>query len=852
MQAAGEELNVGPSAERRRWRPVVVESAVVLLLVYFTLMGGTIEGTYQFPLVLVSHLLAMTVLIGWAVGICLHKRWVPRTPLDLPLLVFFVLNVLSTMFSSERRLSLENLVYLSIFILSYYVVVGFLTDGWAVSYLVRPMLLVGGIVVALALVELMLWMATFYVQTGKPWLLLSLNQYRWRILLGPANVLAWYVVLLLPLALAQLLSARSRGVKVALGALAFGAIILFGSTLSRSGLLGMAVGLSAFIILLIARRLRWTEVLLRTKRWLVLVTGSAATLLAVAILITLSLNLAQFRAYTISVRLELWRAAAHMIAEKSLLGAGLGTFGYLFHQVPDYDFSLPDIFYNNAHNGYINIAAETGVPSLLAGLWLMAALVVNGLKGRRGSDGRWGYQGLISHACLAGVLGLSTATLFDVPWVFPLITLYTVLFAAIIMAPRSEARLVSSSIARWMILAAVLILALALVWIDSAHYFQEQAIEAMSDDDLATAVRDLERSVAIDPFMAVYRFQLGIAQGRLSLATGDTRMLQQAIGAFEAEISRGGDTAINNANLAWLNWKAADAVEALSCMERAATLAPREAKYKLGLGYLLEQTGSEEAAREAYTAAVTLDPDLVDSGFWQGSLHRRNFRATLLEGEQPPTLALARAAYWTQDYDYAIRILADLPQSASTYVLRGQIDTERGEHDGALEHLNSALELNETDPAAYLARGELYLQLGKQSEAARDLMIASALGLSRADIVLGEIEYQAQDLDAAIQAYERGLPRCGTSASAYYYASHVYHRADVVPNFWPDYVICAPSDSLVPGYLHLASAYRQTGASRKADELCQWLEGSYETSDLRQLEEGDGGQLACPEGAAEN
>jgi len=852
MQAADEELNVGPSAEQQRWRPVVAELAVVLLLIYFTLMGGTIEGTYQFPLVLFSHLLAMTVLIGWAVGLCLHKRWLPKTPLDLPLLAFFVLNVLSTLFSSERRLSLENLVYLSIFILSYYVVVGFLSDGWAVSSLVRPMLVVGGIVVVLALMELTLWVATFYVQTGELWLLLSLDQYRGRILLGPANVLAWYMVLLLPLGLSQILSTRSRGLKVALGAWAFGAIILLGSTLSRSGLVGMVVGLAAFFTLLVARRSRWREIRLRTSRWRVLLTRSAATILAVAIVIALSLNLAQVRAYTIAIRLELWRAAAHIIAGNPLLGGGLGTFGYLFHQVSDSDSSLPDIFYNNSHNGFINIAAETGVPSLIVGLWLMAALVVNGLKARERSDERWLDQRLISNACLAGILGLSVATLFDVSWVFPLITLYTVLFAAIIMAPHSEARLVSNSAARWTILAAVLILALTLVWIDRAHYFQEQAIGAMSDDDHLTAVHDLERSVASDPFMAVYRFQLGIAQGRLALARGDIPMLRQAIEAFEAEISRGGDTAINNANLAWLMWRAADPDEALSCMERAVAFAPSEADYQLGLGYLLEELASEEAAREAYAAAVTLDPDLMDSGFWQGSSLRRNFKATLLEGEQPPTLALAKAAYWTHDHDYAIRILDDLAQSASVYVLRGQIETEQGEYEGALGHLNAALALDEANPAAHLARAELYLQLGRQDEAIRDLMIASALGLSRADMVLGEIEYQAQNLDAAIRAYHRGLPSCGTPTSDYYYASHVYHRADLVPDFWPDYVVCAPSDSLLPEYLHLARAYRQTGASREADELCQWLEGSYEATYLRQLDQSNGDQGVCPENARLN
>lgn len=832
---------------RKRWGLTWKEVAVFVALAYVAPIGGTRAGTFHFPLVMFSHLAAMVLLIAWSVHTLRQRRWLPRTPLDLPLLVFYLLNVVSTVFSTEPRLSLENLAHLTIFILIYYLVVDLLVSGWKVTHFVRPLLIMGSVIILAELLELALWFGIWFVGTGETSPLLILGDYRRRIIMGPANVLAWYVVLLLPLALAQLLMSRSLRSKINLGAWVIGGMVVFASTLSRSALVGMAVAMAAFALLGMAPRIRF-----RDRAWLpylrrpAAIVSMALAIAMVALMGTAAVRLARLRTGSISIRLELWRAGAHIISRHPLLGGGPGTFGYLFHQVPDFNPSGPDVFYNNAHNGYLNVAAETGVPSLLVGLWLLAALVAPVWKSARKGEGTWLRFGLVANACLTGILGLLAATLFDVPWVFPLTTLHVILLAAIAVRPYCSPRRMTTPVIRPILPGLLALLVVFFAWSDSAHYLQQRAVESLHDGNLPAAVQALRRSVSIDPFLSMYRFQLGIAEGFLSLERGDNAMLRRAMGAFEAEISRGGDAAVNNSNLAWLKWNAGEIDQAVAHMQRAAALAPRESYYQLGLGYLLEEGEDYEAARGAYAQAIVLEPDLVDSGFWEARAHWRSVKADLLAEQNLPPLAMAKVAYYGGDYTAGIQLLDRLPASVHSYVLRARIEMQRGDYDAALENLNSGLEVAPNNGAAHLARGQLYLLLGKESQALPDLRTASLLREPRADIALADIAYRSGDLDKAIALYESTIPGCRKVSFAYDYASQVYHRSDLRADFWPEALACMPYESLVPQYLRFARAYRDTGQAEEADTLCRWLASFYDSAFLRQLDEGDVADWPCP------
>jgi tetratricopeptide (TPR) repeat protein len=835
----------------RRWGLGWRAIAILLALLYFTTIGGTRAGTYHFPLIVVSQVMALAVLGPFVVHRLVQKQWLPRTPLDLPLLGFYLLNVVSTALSADLRVSVENLAHLTIFILVYYVLVDWQLSGWELSDFVRPMLLVAGIVVLLEILELALWMGIWAVGTGELSPLLTLGEYRRRLVMGPANVLAWYVVLLLPLVLAECLTARHLRTRANLGALAVGAVLVLASTLSRSGLIGLAVALTVFALLTVLpglqRGSRSLRACLRKPR------NVAVLLLAVVVSLAFAgaaVRLLPSRLYTVSVRFELWQAAAEIISRRPIFGGGPGTFGYLFHQVPDPDPNATDMYYNNAHNGFINIAAESGLAGLVAALWLLAALARTGWRYLTDTAGDGRYPHFVVAACLSGLAGLTASTLFDVPWVFPLTTLYAVLFAAIVVVPFSSRRNLPAPTVRWTTALALILVVVVLAWGDIAQWFQYRAVAAWQDGRLDDSVADLQTAVTLDPLLTMYSFQLGTVTAYRGLERGDESDLLRAIREYEREISRGGDTPLNNGNLAWLEWNLGHTDRALAYMERASAQAPRDSYYKLGWGFLLEAAGDLPGAAAAYSAAVALNPSLVDSGFWQTSEYRTEFRARLQTDDSLPSLTRAWVAYMSHDYAEAVQILGGVPPSGATLVLRGRVESAQRQYSEAWQTLDEALAMSPTNKEAYLARGQLSLEMGKNSGALHDLRISGLLGESRADVLLGEIAYQSGDLDKAIALCQNSAPECVALASAYDYASQVYHRSNVSADFWPTTITCAPYDHLVPYYLHLALAYRSVARTEDAERVCHWLREFYAAAYLDDLDVNGDWQDACPEPAA--
>jgi O-antigen ligase/tetratricopeptide (TPR) repeat protein len=829
-----------------RWHLGWQSMVVLFVLLYVSAIGGTRAGTYHFPLVAFSHLLILALLAWWATRRLARGQWLPKTPLDIPILAFYLLNVISTLLSVNPRVSVENLAHLTVMILVYYIVIDSLLSGLRTSDFVQPMLLVAGVLMLVAVAELAVWLGIWFVGTGEVSPLLTLEEYRRRLVMGPANVLAWYIVLLLPLALAQLLGARSLKARINLGVLLVCSGLVLTSTLSRSGLIGMAVALATFTVLAAAARIRQTRASPRVflRRPVVIFIILLAVLLAVA-LVGGAAELVSARLYTVSVRFELWRAAAQIIASRPLFGGGPGTFGYLFHQVPDSDPYAVDMYYNSAHNGLINVAAESGLASSLVALWLVVAVVGTAWRYLRDTDATRHAQDIIS-ACVAGIVGLMASTMFDVPWVFPLTTLHVVLFSAIVVRPYCSQRSMAGLRLRGMTVVALGLVATVLVWGDVAHFFQQRAVEALSNEEFEDAVADLQTSVAVDPFLTIYPFQLGVAKAYLGLEKDDQAALRQAIQAYEEEIQRGGDTAMNNGNLAWLEWTLGDQDNAIAHMERASAQAPRDAYYKLGLGFLMEMTGNHQMAGEAYSAAIATTPSLIDSAFWQTSEYRRSFKTDLEKRETLSASTRAWAAYFAGNYEQANSLLDDLPQTTSFLVLQGMVLTAQRQYGAAQETLDRAVAMSKTNAQPYLARGQLYLASGDEDRALHDLRVSGQLGESRAVMMLGDIAYQAGDLEKAIALYQGTVPECAALTGGCDYASQVYHRSNMSADFWPENITCAPYDSLVPQYLHLAQACRALGRTDEVDGVCDWLGEFYQPGYFDELDLDDDWESACP------
>ena len=104
-------------------------------------------------------------------------------------------------------------------------------------------------------------------------------------------------------------------------------------------------------------------------------------------------------------RIWIWRGVVPMIAARPWTGWGPDT---MYEAFPRYQAPAkarvfpPDIVIDRAHNDYLQVAVDSGLPALAAYLWLLAAALLAGLRAWRRSLGGDPRVRALLLACLAG------------------------------------------------------------------------------------------------------------------------------------------------------------------------------------------------------------------------------------------------------------------------------------------------------------------------------------------------------------------------------------------------------------------------------------------------------------------
>jgi O-antigen ligase len=108
-----------------------------------------------------------------------------------------------------------------------------------------------------------------------------------------------------------------------------------------------------------------------------------------------------------------WRTGLRMIAAHPLLG--LGPEGVKLHfkeYVPEDVKQLPEGWYGHLHNIYLHYAAERGIPTMLALMWMLARILLDFWRGARrappGSD-----AGFFLHGAVAALIAILVEGIFE-------------------------------------------------------------------------------------------------------------------------------------------------------------------------------------------------------------------------------------------------------------------------------------------------------------------------------------------------------------------------------------------------------------------------------------------------------
>ncbi len=366
-------------------RNEVSGSLVVRWCVYLLIAGtacaitvGTYDSTFSKPYVL--RILSAAVVVCWLVASAFREK-AAFTPFHLGITVFFLASAASLPGAMSLGLSIARLSELSCF-MAVAVVVAWEFRDKDVQQLEMVFFIVTAAACLFGMMQAVPGMLPFAtMQSGHGQITSTF---------GNTTYFAGFLVMMLPLALARSLREQSRGVQVFTGILSIAILVELIMTGTRSAWAGVcgAVAIVAF------RNLR------SGKTRTILLIFAAASLVAAAIFsgpIWDRLVHSAGATSSFARRGYFYEGAWRAFLASPLRGQGVGNFIEFLPKFrsPDYWIARGEDIVPHAHNEFLEILSESGIPGLLAFIFVLV-IVIRQLS-LRGSD--------LFAGCAAGIAG---------------------------------------------------------------------------------------------------------------------------------------------------------------------------------------------------------------------------------------------------------------------------------------------------------------------------------------------------------------------------------------------------------------------------------------------------------------
>ena len=174
------------------------------------------------------------------------------------------------------------------------------------------------------------------------------------------------------------------------------------------------------------------------------------------------------------------------------------------------------------------------------------------------------------------------------------------------------------------------------IWALHPYY---QGIEFANQNQWGPAFDKFQQAVKRDPGNALAHQQLGLTAAVLA-QDGDQDMLEISIRETKTTIQYEPAWALNHANLAILYFENGQEDLAIQSAQKAVALAPGSGLYALNSGFILEQTGETEEAKNYYEKALSLSSALTGADFWNETNFRKETYDTWLM-KQPDKVELS-------------------------------------------------------------------------------------------------------------------------------------------------------------------------------------------------------------------
>jgi O-antigen ligase len=372
-------------------------------------------GTTSFLASSWDELLLVAAFLAWPVQMALRGKLTYRlTPLDLPILLYLAVAVfLFLVRSPQLGIAVEGVRVYVEYLLWFFVASNLLLNKGQVRALVNWLILLGTLVALHGVYQYIIG-----VEIPSTWLD-STESVRTRVfsIVGSPNVLGSFLVLVIPITVSQVLSAKSRLLKYFYALCLAPMVLSLLFTYSRGAWLAMAGALAIYGLLY-----NWRIIL-------ALAAGGYAAIEfipGIASRIGYMLSPAYLLSSARAGRVARWNMALDKLQNHPLFGEGFGRFGgaVAARHIPSS---------NYVDNFYLKTAAESGILGIAAFLWLLISGIRCALNSyRRLTDT---YLKGLAVGLISGLLGVllhnGVENIFEVPMMTVYFWLLTGMTAAL-------------------------------------------------------------------------------------------------------------------------------------------------------------------------------------------------------------------------------------------------------------------------------------------------------------------------------------------------------------------------------------------------------------------------------------
>jgi tetratricopeptide (TPR) repeat protein len=691
------------------------------LPLFFT--GLTFQGVV-FEKQIYFYFWLLLALVAWASkGVITGEMKIRRTPLDIPIAVFLLIYILSTIFSVDRWHSFfgffgdpsRGLMSIIALIIAFYLIVSHFNEK-------KMRLIFTALIASSTLASL--WMSLGVL--GIKFLPTKILEIAPLSLIGSVSGAGTYFGLMVPLLITGVFIVRAnekpgKNFKLALTVallitLALHLFLLL-ALYAYVPWIALLIGMGVFLIYILSRIVRPAE----TWTWLPM----AVFVLVMAILMIGTINITKVRlpvevspAYNIS-----WQIGKEAVKDKFILGSGPATYGYDFSLHKPQNFN-ENIFYNLRFYQGTGLLSEA-VPTLGAlgaiGLVLLILSFV-GVTAYLLTVGREKNKiyslGLAVSALI--VLIFAATARFEGTILLLGAMLGTAALAALLRESASEENYLNLSLKTSPKYALALAFVFMVVSAGVAFVFVFVGKAFVADIYAGSAVRQEQITEQGSISKLIHAVSLYNKEGRYY-----TRLGQEYMILANAEIVKKEEERDMNAIQKYLNNSIASSVRGRDLMKKDVLAVETLAQIYENAGFYVKD--SLNLARDTYDEARTLDPHNPVYSLKSGQIKIAQAAETKDENEKKQLIAEAK--------DFFQKSLEEKENFAPGYYQLALIKEVEADLDGAIEDMLKAVNLDRNNISYVFNLGRLYQARGKgDDDKTAEELFKKILGINNKEI----------------------------------------------------------------------------------------------------------------------